>query len=136
MIDITSREMTSDISPEFAVCETRRGEVVWRLSWLPTRRLTREQAWAGMELDEVLSDPAIVHDAAAHLWAADLARCLGIGVERAVVLLAQRLAERMSSADVPRGSEKDIESEALLAGVVSSVRGSAASGPRSRNLWG
>ncbi|MEC3956326.1 hypothetical protein VMT65_25030 [Nocardia sp. CDC153] len=68
----------------------------WQLSWLPARHLTREQARAGMELDEILSDPAIVEDEAAHLWAADLATRLGIGVERAVLLLARRLAQRMA----------------------------------------
>lgn len=82
MIDITTTAMTSTISPEYAIREHRGSEAVWRLSWLPTHRLTHEQARAGMELDEILSDPAVVYDEAAHLWAADLATRVGIGVER------------------------------------------------------
>lgn len=61
-IDITVRKMTSDVSPEYAVRVSGGGVEEWRLSWLPRRRLSREQARAGMELDEVLSDPGAVYD--------------------------------------------------------------------------
>ncbi|MGW4245948.1 hypothetical protein [Nocardia sp. NPDC004722] len=94
-IDITAREMKSDLSPEHAVRLSRLGQEEWRLSWLPRQRLSREQAQAGMELDEILSDPAIVYDEQAQARAAIHAARLGIGVDRAVILLAVRLAERL-----------------------------------------
>lgn len=133
-IDITTRAMTSDISPEYALREYRRGEVVWRLSWLPALHLTHEQARAGMELDEVLSDPEVVYDEAAHLWAADLATRLGIGVERAVILLAQRLAERLHREDLP---DEEPECPAgMLLGWGTAAQGAAVTGARSQHLWG
>ncbi|GAB2538822.1 hypothetical protein [Nocardia heshunensis] len=95
MIDITAREMKSDLSPEHAVRVSRLGQEEWRLSWLPRQRLSREQAQAGMELDEILSDPATVYDEQAQARAAIHAAQLGIGVDRAVILLAVRLAERL-----------------------------------------
>ncbi|WP_198347741.1 hypothetical protein [Nocardia terrae] len=130
MLDITSRRMTSDISPEYAIRETRYGEVVWRLSWLPSQPLTHEQAHAGMELDEILSDPAVVYDEAAHLWAADLATRLGIGVDRAVILLAQRLAERMYQPDPDEPTEP-----ADLPDWIAALPSGAMTGARSRHLW-
>ncbi|WP_433560527.1 hypothetical protein ACQP1O_22850 [Nocardia sp. CA-151230] len=134
MIDITTTAMTSTISPEYAIGEHRGSEVVWRLSWLPTHRLTHEQARAGMELDEILSDPAVVYDERAHLWAADLATRVGIGVDRAVLLLAQRLAERMYREDAARETdEEDERAESILAGWT--YRGPSTTGARSRHLW-
>ncbi|WP_067821497.1 hypothetical protein [Nocardia inohanensis] len=94
-IDISNRSMVSDVTPEFAFRAYGFAEEVWRLSWLPEHRLTWEQAWAGMELDEILSDPAVVDDQRAHATAADRAARLGIGVEHAVIVLARRMAERM-----------------------------------------
>ncbi|MFE4459960.1 hypothetical protein ACFROC_21605 [Nocardia tengchongensis] len=134
-IDITTRAMTSDISPEYALREYRRGQAVWRLSWLPAHHLTHEQAQAGMELDEVLSDPAVVYDEAAQLWAADLATRLGIGVERAVILLAQRLAERLHREEwSEQGS--DGPTAALLGwGRGAAVGHGAGSGARSQHRW-
>ncbi|MEV6096855.1 hypothetical protein [Nocardia sp. NPDC051981] len=136
MIDITTTAMTSTISPEYAIREHRGGEAVWRLSWLPTHRLTHEQARAGMELDEILSDPAVVYDEAAHLWAADLATRVGIGVESAVLLLAQRLAERMYRQDTPRETdEEDERPESILAGWAATAHRPSTTGARSRHLW-
>ncbi|MGW4356747.1 hypothetical protein ACWELJ_32150 [Nocardia sp. NPDC004582] len=132
-IDITTRAMTSDISPEYALREYRRGQVVWRLSWLPARHLTHEQARAGMELDEVLSDPAVVDDEAAHLWAADLATRLGIGVERAVILLAQRLADRLHGDELP--DEETAAPTAALSGWGAPGGHGAGSGARSQHRW-
>ncbi|MFE3054543.1 hypothetical protein [Nocardia sp. NPDC059239] len=136
MIDITTTAMTSTISPEYAIRERRGSEAVWRLSWLPTHRLTHEQARAGMELDEILSDPAVVYDEAAHLWAADLATRVGICVERAVLLLAQRLAERMYRQDTPRETdEEDERPESILAGWAATTHRPSTTGARSRHLW-
>ncbi|MFE5286421.1 hypothetical protein ACFRAQ_15765 [Nocardia sp. NPDC056611] len=132
-IDITTRAMTSDISPEYALREYRRGEVVWRLSWLPAQHLTHDQARAGMELDEVLSDPEVVYDESAHRWAADLATRLGIGVERAVILLAQRLAERLHRELLDEEPESPA---AMLSGGGPAAHGPASTGARSRHLWG
>ncbi|WP_187703018.1 hypothetical protein [Nocardia yunnanensis] len=91
-IEITTRRMSSDVSPEYAA----RTAGHWRLSWLPWRRLSLAQALAGMQLDELLSDPTVVDDAQAQAQAAAYAARLGIAVDRAVILLAQRLAERMN----------------------------------------
>ncbi|MET8423469.1 hypothetical protein [Nocardia sp. NPDC004860] len=136
MIDITTTAMTSTISPEYAIREHRGSEAVWRLSWLPTHRLTHEQARAGMELDEILSDPAVVYDEAAHLWAADLATRVGIGVESAVLLLSQRLAERMYRQDTPRETdEEDERPESILAGWAATTHRPSMTGARSRHLW-
>lgn len=84
-----------DLSPGYAFRIIGRGEREWRLTWLPQRRLSREEPRAGMELDELLSDPAVVYGDRAHAAAAQPAERLGIGVDRAVILLAQRLAERL-----------------------------------------
>ncbi|WP_405495498.1 hypothetical protein [Nocardia sp. NBC_00511] len=153
-IDITAREMTSDLSPEYAFRVPGTGTGVWRLSWLPRRPLTREQAYAGMELDEVLSDPDAVFDEGAHSSAATLAARIGIGVERAVILLAQRLAERLHSTTVAASADgepgRDLasgtESEhgaldfgisaALFEGRVRGIARPAPVGARTRHRWG
>ncbi|WP_405137296.1 hypothetical protein [Nocardia sp. NBC_01388] len=138
-IDINQREMTSDITPEFARCA--QGEQVWSLSWLPEQRLTREQAHAGMELDEILSDPEVVFDDAAHSEAAERAARLGILVEHAVVMLAQRLAERMHRETLPP-CPADAElpplpqlPEPMLTGWFTATYAPATTGARSQHLW-
>ncbi|WP_194852981.1 hypothetical protein [Nocardia sp. SYP-A9097] len=137
-IDITHREMTSDITPEYA--RRAHGEQMWSLSWLPEQRLTREQAHAGMELDEILSDPEVVFDDAAHSEAAERAARLGILVEHAVVMLAQRMAERMHHDALPH-HRTDIElPEPLLRGwyggtLIPGALAPSASGARSQHLW-
>lgn len=58
-------------------------------------QLTREQAWAGMQLQEILShpDPASDHDAHARA----LADQLGITVQQALHTLHQRMLDRRHS---------------------------------------
>ncbi|MEV0296439.1 hypothetical protein [Nocardia sp. NPDC050710] len=94
-VEATEWTMISDVSPEYAYRDAGTGDAVWRLSWLPDRRLTREQALAGMELDELLSDLSIVHDRIAHAQAASRADTLGIMWEHALILLSKRIEERL-----------------------------------------
>lgn len=104
-VDTTDWTMISDITPESAYRQTGSGAAVWRLSWLPDRLLTREQALAGMELDEILSDPDIVHDRHAHADAAVLAGRVGIIWEQAVILLSKRMLARLRQR--PNGIQDD-----------------------------
>src|SRR5207244_12428441 len=89
-VKATEWTMISDLSPESAYRETNSAAAGWRLSWLPERLLTREQAMAGMELDEILSDLDSVHDRHAHADAAILAGTVGIIWEEAVIRLSKR----------------------------------------------
>lgn len=109
-IHLTHWLMTSGISPEFAErVQTRHGSR-WRLSWLPERDLSLEQACAGMEVDEILSDPALVDDEAALAYAAQQVALLGLVWEQVVHLLANRVQARLLEAQflddrVPAGPE-------------------------------
>jgi hypothetical protein len=94
-VEATEWTMISDITPESAYRETGAGDAIWRLSWLPERRLTRAQALAGMKLDEILSDPDAVHDRRMHAEAALLADTVGIIWEQAVILLYKRMIARL-----------------------------------------
>ncbi|MEU4343857.1 hypothetical protein AB0H00_21740 [Nocardia sp. NPDC023852] len=94
-VHTTEWTMTSDITPESAYRDIE-GTDIWRLSWLPNRSLTRAQAQAGMELDELLSDPHGVHDRMIQARADTYADQLGILREHAVILLAKRMAARLS----------------------------------------
>ncbi|WP_216895966.1 hypothetical protein [Nocardia alni] len=91
---VNDASMLSDITPESAHRRTERSGHAWRLSWLPARSLTRVQALAGMRLDEILSDPAVVYDRLSMAQADAYADQLGILHEHAVILLAKRMAER------------------------------------------
>lgn len=94
-IHITDWLMTSGISPEFAErVQTRHGSR-WRLSWLPGRDLSFDQAYAGMAVDETLSDPALVHDEVALARAVESVGLLGLVWEQVVVLLAKRVEARL-----------------------------------------
>ncbi|WP_174552056.1 hypothetical protein [Nocardia sienata] len=94
-IHITDWLMTSGISPEFAErVQTRHGSW-WRLSWLPGRDLSFEQAYAGMAVDETFSDPALVYDETALARAAESVELLGLVWEQVVVLLAARVEARV-----------------------------------------
>ncbi|GAB2659844.1 hypothetical protein [Nocardia goodfellowii] len=95
MIRTTEWTMTSDITPETAYRSTGEGARMWRLSWLPDRLLTREQARAGMELDEILSDMDSVHSRIAQARAADCAAELGLLWEQAVIMLSKRMIARL-----------------------------------------
>lgn|GEM_PF-4363347 len=94
-IETTDWAMTSDRTPEYAWRNPGAGVAVWRLSWLPEHRLSHAQARAGMELDELLSDPAVVHDEPAHRKVAAHAATLGVQYEHAVILLSRRMIERL-----------------------------------------
>ena len=94
-IHITAWLMTSDISPEFAErVQTRHGSQ-WLLSWLPGRDLSFDQAYAGMTVDETLSDPALVQDETALGRAVESVDLLGMVWEQVVVLLANRVEARL-----------------------------------------
>lgn len=134
-IQISTRAMTSDVSPEYAIRVAGKSGA-WRLSWLPELRLTGEQARAGMELDEILSDPDIVYDETAHVRAAVRARRLGIPVEHAVIVLVQRMNERMERA---HAAEWEAEPEPVGSNPRRGDRrdwAPVASGARSRHRWG
>ncbi|MFI1916491.1 hypothetical protein [Nocardia sp. NPDC020380] len=134
-IQISTRAMTSDVSPEYAIRVAGKSGA-WRLSWLPELRLTGEQARAGMELDEILSDPDIVYDETAHERAAVRARRLGIPVEHAVIVLVQRMNERMARADAAEwGAEPEPAGTNPRAGGRRDCAPVAA-GARSRHRWG
>jgi len=93
-IHATDWTMTSDITPEWAYRIADGVGPVWRLTWLPDRRLSREQALAGMELDEILSAPAAVNDRLADAQSRTRADRLGILLEQAVILLWKQIADR------------------------------------------
>src|SRR6478752_5502313 len=52
-IYVTHWSMTSDLTAESAYRLADKWAKSWRLSWLPERLLTREQALAGMDLAEI-----------------------------------------------------------------------------------
>ncbi|MGN2639074.1 hypothetical protein ACTD5D_23510 [Nocardia takedensis] len=93
-VQTTPWTMISDRSPEFAYRGMGSGERIWQLSWLPDRPLTRAQALAGMELDELVSAPELVDDPVARAAIVDRAEVLDIGWEDAVILLAREILAR------------------------------------------
>lgn len=95
-IYVDHRSMTSDITPEIAERTTDHARSMWRLSWMPERRLSYEQARAGMELDEIVSDPELVYDRMALARGATCADRLGILWDHAIVLLYKQMAARLS----------------------------------------
>lgn len=97
----TDDTLRSDRTPEFAQRTDTGG---WRLSWLPEYTLSREQAWAGMELDELVSDPDAVHDRIAHAEISARADLLGIIWQQALIKLAKRIDARGHS-DEPAAGE-------------------------------
>ncbi|MFC9659894.1 hypothetical protein ACFVJ5_06615 [Nocardia sp. NPDC127606] len=96
----TDDTLRSDRTPEFAQRNDTGG---WRLSWLPEYTLTREQAWAGMELDELVSDLAGVHDRLAHAEISARADLLGIIWQQALIKLAKRIDARGHGDDPAAG---------------------------------
>ncbi|WP_306361852.1 hypothetical protein [Nocardia sp. CC227C] len=132
-IDNTEWAMTSDITPEYAFRVPEGGARAWRLSWLPEHRLTREQARAGMELDELLSDPEVVYDGGAHGRAARLADSVGVLVEQAVLTLACRMAERLTAAPDEPPAPPPGRPEPVLSGWAR--RHPAVTGARARHRW-
>ncbi|WP_067828165.1 hypothetical protein [Nocardia inohanensis] len=89
----TPWSITSDVSPEFAVCTPTSGDG-WILSWLPARVLSYEQAVSGMVLDEILSDPTLTDPGPALELAEIRAAELGMELREVVVRLAVRVEQR------------------------------------------
>ncbi|WP_199856750.1 hypothetical protein [Nocardia suismassiliense] len=115
-VHATEWSMVSDISPESAYREIGSGAAVWQLSWLPGRPLTREQALAGMELDELLSNLDSVHDGHAQVHAAMLAGTVGIIWEHAVILLFKRILARLQGCPAaPQGGTDPADGNAQSA---------------------
>ncbi|WP_067658836.1 hypothetical protein [Nocardia harenae] len=90
-LHITTSTIFSTISPEQARLD---GSGAWRLDWLPDLPLTRDQAVSGMVLDEVLSDPATVHDGMAVELARLRAADLGLDLTQVLLRLFLRIQER------------------------------------------
>ncbi|MFE1591279.1 hypothetical protein [Nocardia sp. NPDC058705] len=97
-IHLTPDDMRSTRSPEYAVRVVTDHDV-WQLSWLPERKLTREQAYAGMKLDELISDLAAAHDRLVHAQISAYADELGIVWEQAIIRLFKRMIERLDNGD-------------------------------------
>ncbi|MDO3646365.1 hypothetical protein [Nocardia mangyaensis] len=93
-IHLTPDDMRSTRTPECAV-RTGADPEVWQLSWLPERTLTRKQAFAGMQLDELLSDPHAVLDTRAHAQIEFCAAAVGIAWTEAAGRLFIRMIERL-----------------------------------------
>ncbi|WP_054813745.1 hypothetical protein [Nocardia arizonensis] len=86
--------MTSDLTPEYAYRGTDSGVRNWRLSWLGDRPLTVEQARAGLELDELISNPALIDEPVAHAAIAERSEVLGLDWRDAVRMLARGMLAR------------------------------------------
>ncbi|MEV6072807.1 hypothetical protein AB0L82_40220 [Nocardia sp. NPDC052001] len=82
--------ITSGVIGEFAERIHREGEAQWRVSWLPGRLLTREQALAAIELVELLYDTTRADDADARTGIAAAAALLGIRPIDAAAALSER----------------------------------------------
>ncbi|MFF2083467.1 hypothetical protein ACFVVM_06805 [Nocardia sp. NPDC058176] len=95
-IHLTPDDMRSTRTPEYAV-RTGADPEVWQLSWLPGRTLTRKQAFAGMQLDELLSDLNAVHDKRAHAQIEFCAAALGIAWTQAAGQLFIRMLDRLDA---------------------------------------
>jgi hypothetical protein len=89
-IHITRWSMTSDITAESAHRLADRWSKSWRLSWLPDRLLTREQALAGMDLAEIFSTQDFRHDELVRSRAFSCAGRLGIPLEHIGLELLHR----------------------------------------------
>ncbi|MEW1737986.1 hypothetical protein AB0346_18715 [Nocardia beijingensis] len=81
--------IASAISPEVAIrmADGIRGQR-WALSWLPGRVLTRQQAFSGMVLDEILTDPHELDSTTMMLVMAELAAELSMSLEQALLRLS------------------------------------------------
>jgi hypothetical protein len=101
-IHITPDDMRSTHSPEYAERVSADPET-WRLSWLPERKLNRDQAYAGMELDELISDLTAAHDRLTHAQINALADTIGIVWEQAIIRLYKRMLERFDTDDAEEG---------------------------------
>ncbi|MFD4458784.1 hypothetical protein [Nocardia sp. NPDC058480] len=108
-IHLTPDDMRSTRSPEYAVRVVADSET-WQLSWLPERELTREQAYAGMLLDELISDAAATHDRMAHAQISAYADTLGIVWEQAIIRLYKRMIARFDNGDPEEAAYRAVPS--------------------------
>ncbi|MFD3595134.1 hypothetical protein ACFWU5_20625 [Nocardia sp. NPDC058640] len=83
----SDRVIGSDLTPERA---TLGGDGRWRLGWLPEQGLDLDQAMDGLRLDEIVSDPTLVHDRMAVAEATACADRMGILFEQALIRLWKR----------------------------------------------
>ncbi|WP_067830711.1 hypothetical protein [Nocardia inohanensis] len=65
-------------------------ETNWRVSWLPGRLFSRDQALAAIELVELLYDPGYPNDVSLQAKVLIIAEVLGIRPIDAAVILSQR----------------------------------------------
>ncbi len=86
--------ITSAVVDEFAERLPGLKETDWRVSWLPGRLVTREQAIAAMELVELLYDPTYPDDAEVRAAVAAAAEQLGIRPIDVAVTLSERHPHR------------------------------------------
>ncbi|MGW2662303.1 hypothetical protein ACWCW7_15170 [Nocardia tengchongensis] len=86
--------ITSAVVDEFAERLPGIEETDWRVSWLPGRLLTRQQALAAMELAELLFDPASRNDPGTPATVAAAAELLGIRPIDAAAALSARHPNR------------------------------------------
>lgn len=93
-IDRTEYALTSDRTVEFAHLENPGCPTQWRVSWLSDRPLTDDEAWAAMELAELLADPDIRYDPDRMASAIRCAGKLGLIVEQAMLAMDARRAMR------------------------------------------
>ncbi|WP_330255554.1 hypothetical protein OG874_13925 [Nocardia sp. NBC_00565] len=80
-IHVNRWSMTSDSTAESADRLAGTWAKSWRLSWLPDRLLTHEQALAGMDLAEIFSTQDFRHDPTVRARALICAGQLGIPLE-------------------------------------------------------
>ncbi|MGY1898324.1 hypothetical protein [Nocardia gipuzkoensis] len=86
---VSPLKIASLITPEVAVrmADGIRGQR-WVLSWLPQRVLTRQQAFSGMVLDEILTDPDDLDSATMMLLLTELAADLAMPLEEVLFRLS------------------------------------------------
>ncbi|MEV6770450.1 hypothetical protein AB0N05_17695 [Nocardia sp. NPDC051030] len=82
--------ITSAVVGEFAERLPGPDESDWRVSWLPGRVFTRDQALAAMELVELLYDPDRPNSPATQATIAAAAEILGIRPIDAAITLSER----------------------------------------------
>ncbi|MFI9503831.1 hypothetical protein [Nocardia sp. NPDC052566] len=88
---VTDESMSSDRTRERADRLTDQFAAAWRLSWLPERLLTEQQARAGLELAEIIhSTPNLDQDEVALARASRCAGQLHLVVEQARIALEYR----------------------------------------------
>ncbi|QLY30665.1 hypothetical protein [Nocardia huaxiensis] len=91
---VSGWSITSAVVDEFAERIPGEHETVWRVSWLPGRLLTRDQAIAAIELVELLYDADRANDRGIQTAIAVAAGVLGIRPIDAAATLSERHPNR------------------------------------------